>query len=817
MGLHLLPHRRLAGVARGVVGRRRQIGHVGRRVGGQDAQQVLQHPLAPLYRRRAAGLRRHRQDAALAQQPAPGVVGLAERDAAEPAAGDVRDPVVAREPLVDERVVGRQQVEHAPVLGHEAREEQLGLAAERLPQVVVEIGEPLDDGNVALEAPQGQPLAGEVGGQRRRPRVGQHPPHLALEDPRLAQAARLGEVEQLVVGAAAPQEERQPRRQLEAADGIGVSRLEARRLDLDAVDEPRIGENPLQPHLDAGLEAAAVLPAHPVEAHDGVEVRGARRPPVGAADEGRQDLLGAGVLVAGAARPADEDAAAARRVAGPGRVVGAVDTQAADVGMEGEARQPSRLDGAAQERVVQVETGREVRGEERDADGVRTGGDREPQVDGELAGAAPEPPDPQRVVPVDEGRPLAVEEDLELLAAHLAEGPGVAHVAHVHRHHPEHVLAVGGEEMLDAQPAAGAERQPLHVVVLGGVLGDAVDGLGRGGDVADGEPADAGRRRQVGLDEGRRQAQGPRLVVEPPARVVGGQQPRGVDLDRQQVPDDVGVLGAVQAVQPRRREAAHRVAVELGLEPLGQGGVGFGIGTRRAGRRHHAGPQPPNAPLEDLGVVRHAGQIDGVPHDAGVASDRRPLVVTADAVLVQQRARVRRGQGGGSSLGGGRTHGGHLRQGARRERRQAARREESSSHGASRDACFRRLYHGGWGRTMRAVSASGRSAGCSWRRGGEGWRAGLALARRAEPAYRFRSRSGEHRVRGHGFRLRGQPVSLARPVFPVRRARRGRGCYPAGTAFDRLAAWGRREASGREYVRLPPRRTKPAPEDRATP
>ena len=62
-------------------------------------------------------------------------------DAAEAAAVDVRDAVVLREPLVEERVVRLQQVEHAAVLAQDALEEQLRLLAERLPQVVVEVGE----------------------------------------------------------------------------------------------------------------------------------------------------------------------------------------------------------------------------------------------------------------------------------------------------------------------------------------------------------------------------------------------------------------------------------------------------------------------------------------------------------------------------------------------------------------------------------------------------------------------------------------------------------------------------------------------------
>ena len=49
-------------------------------------------------------------------------------------AGDVRNAVVPREPLVDERVVGGDQVEHAAVFADDAVEEELGFADERLRQ-----------------------------------------------------------------------------------------------------------------------------------------------------------------------------------------------------------------------------------------------------------------------------------------------------------------------------------------------------------------------------------------------------------------------------------------------------------------------------------------------------------------------------------------------------------------------------------------------------------------------------------------------------------------------------------------------------------
>ena len=96
-----------------------------------------------------------------------------------------------RQPLVDERVVRGQQVEDAAVLAHDAVEEQLRLAPERLPQVVVEVRE-----LVLSRAPCSAGCAAAATGPAKlstsasRLRVGQHPPHLLLEHRRLVQSSR---------------------------------------------------------------------------------------------------------------------------------------------------------------------------------------------------------------------------------------------------------------------------------------------------------------------------------------------------------------------------------------------------------------------------------------------------------------------------------------------------------------------------------------------------------------------------------------------------------------------------------------------------
>ena len=84
-----------------------------------------------------------------------------------------------------------------------------------------------------------QPLLDEVVEKARRPAIGEHPVDLLLEDGRILQPAARGEVDQLVVGHAPPQEERQPRRQLEIAQLVDRARLRVGRIALDAQEELR--------------------------------------------------------------------------------------------------------------------------------------------------------------------------------------------------------------------------------------------------------------------------------------------------------------------------------------------------------------------------------------------------------------------------------------------------------------------------------------------------------------------------------------------------------------------------------------------------
>ena len=194
--------------------------------------------------------------------------------------------------------------------------------------------------------------------------------------------------------------------------------------------------------------------------------------------------------------------------------------------------------------------------------------------------------------------------------------------------------------MADGDAGPRPERQILaHPVVLGHVDRDGVGARREArpdAGVADGQPADAARGRQVALHERRRQRERAGQVVEAVAGDVGGQERAAVHLEGQQIADGVRVLGAVEAVgrHPARLGPVRGRAVERRLEPAAEV---LGLARRRPGPprgRHHAPAQllDHRLPARGRGAdVRRVEPVERQP--AGV----EPLVVAGDAVAVQQR------------------------------------------------------------------------------------------------------------------------------------------------------------------------------------
>ena len=199
-----LPHPEPDEVARAVL---LQAGHVRRRLGRRGAENIVENPLAAQDGGRPVGARSHGQDACVTQQTA--AARIRERHAAELVPVDFRNPVVPREALVHEGVVGCQQLEHAAVLAQDGFQQQLRFPAGCMPQAVVEVWKQRQVRTMGVEVAQHQPLSGEVLDQRVGTRIVQHPADLLIEHDRIRELAPLRHGEQLGVGNTAPEKERQ--------------------------------------------------------------------------------------------------------------------------------------------------------------------------------------------------------------------------------------------------------------------------------------------------------------------------------------------------------------------------------------------------------------------------------------------------------------------------------------------------------------------------------------------------------------------------------------------------------------------------------
>jgi hypothetical protein len=139
------------------------------------------------------------------------------------------------EPLVDEGVVSRQQLHHPAILLDDALEEELSLGDEVLTQVVAEVREDHVVGQCAGDVAKPEPLRGKVRRQRLGAGILQHAAHFAVENRRILQQPFACHVEELIVRNAAPQEERQTRRELQIGQAVWCTC--AARIALDAVQE----------------------------------------------------------------------------------------------------------------------------------------------------------------------------------------------------------------------------------------------------------------------------------------------------------------------------------------------------------------------------------------------------------------------------------------------------------------------------------------------------------------------------------------------------------------------------------------------------
>src|SRR5262249_7680430 len=98
------------------------------------------------------------------------------------------------------------------------------------------------------------------------------------------------EVEELVVGDAAPEEERQPRREFQVTDTIRRARRQPGRLPFDAEEKLAAHQDSAQRRLDSRIKTR-LTPRVAIELQYALEVRVADRSPIGPAHQRRKNLL----------------------------------------------------------------------------------------------------------------------------------------------------------------------------------------------------------------------------------------------------------------------------------------------------------------------------------------------------------------------------------------------------------------------------------------------------------------------------------------------------------------------------------------------
>ncbi len=135
--------------------------------------------------------------------------------------------------------------------------------------------------------------------------------------------------------------------------------------------------------------------------------------------------------------------------------------------------------------------------------------------------------------------------------------------------------------------------------------------------------------------QGGRQTQGVGDIVKPVRGIVGREQGSRVDVQSQQVPNGVGIFGAIQTVEDGSARIRFGSLIDLGFEPTGQAIVRCQVGARHARRRHGSSAQFADHFFPDVGVRRDGAKIHGVQREA---AGLEALVVTGDAILVEDRA-----------------------------------------------------------------------------------------------------------------------------------------------------------------------------------
>ena len=378
------------------------------------------------------------------------------------------------------------------------------------------------------------------------------------------QRTEVGGANQLRVRHRAPQEERQPRRDVFIGEPeVGVA--DAGRLLFEPEQEARAHQDRLRRQANAGFEAA-LLASLVVELHRVLEVGGGRRAAKRLRRQPLHDLGRARFLFSLRGRAAREDLQAARRVRHAGDIERPLHDEVAQVRQHGDAPRDADVGQRVLERHQQVVDRAVELLHERGGDALRAGLDvhgRRHQLEAVLRIGLAHPR-----VEIDQRDALAVDGELDLLFEVVGRhrvAAGQAAERLVMQRRLQHVMAVGRERMHDRRAAARAHRRAIDAAHLRRRARNLVgDRRRRGVAIANGQAADLARRTEVAVHQRRREALRVGDVVEAVADRVGRQERRHIDVDVQQVADRVLVFGAIEAlertrarIRVERRELVH--------------------------------------------------------------------------------------------------------------------------------------------------------------------------------------------------------------------------------------------------------------------
>ena len=126
-------------------------------------------------------------------------MGSVKRHRPELSAANVGNSVVSRQPFVDERVIGVQEIHDVAVFVEDAADKQFHFLSESRLQAIVEVREKNGVRIDLVEIAHAQPLKREVRDQRFGPRIGEHAAHLLFQHDRIAQSSFHCEIEQRLV------------------------------------------------------------------------------------------------------------------------------------------------------------------------------------------------------------------------------------------------------------------------------------------------------------------------------------------------------------------------------------------------------------------------------------------------------------------------------------------------------------------------------------------------------------------------------------------------------------------------------------------